>query len=310
MMVSVVFFAEAETLFFDSFESITLGDGCNSANGYIPGWAASGIAAVWNPITTPGGPDSHLYYVPDGNNIAYLNAGAWMSKTLGVTLTENTVYTLSVELGHRLDHYFPGCTIQLYAGGVLIAEDDDTVVPPAGEFATATISYSVSLEDDNLGQPLKIQFLTDGTQSVFDCVSLTTEPNTPPWIDIDIDIKPGSDKNPINLKSKGIIPVAILTTEEFDVSDIDIDTVLIGDRELGGVAVPVASKMEDIDGDGDIDILLKFSIQELVAGEAINEASIELEITGATDDGILIVGSDTVTVVPGSSKGKAKGKKK
>lgn len=42
----------------------------------------------------------------------------------------------------------------------------------------------------------------------------------PSTITVDIDIKPGSDPNSINLKSKGVIPVAILTTDDFDAADV------------------------------------------------------------------------------------------
>ena len=43
---------------------------------------------------------------------------------------------------------------------------------------------------------------------------------------VDLDIKPGSDSNPINLKSKRVIPTAILTTDGFDATGVDASTVL------------------------------------------------------------------------------------
>ena len=73
-----------------------------------------------------------------------------------------------------------------------------------------------------------------------------------------VDIKPDSDPNPINLKSKGVLPIAILTTDEFDVYDVDIDTLLFGDPLLldnGGTAVsPLRSAFEDVSGDGLLDL--------------------------------------------------------
>ena len=44
-------------------------------------------------------------------------------------------------------------------------------------------------------------------------------------IPISIDIKPGSDVNPINLGSKGTTPVAILGSETFDVTTVDVASV-------------------------------------------------------------------------------------
>jgi hypothetical protein len=46
-------------------------------------------------------------------------------------------------------------------------------------------------------------------------------PIGPDVIDVVTDIKPGDDPNDINLESKGNIPVAILTTEEFDAQLVD-----------------------------------------------------------------------------------------
>jgi hypothetical protein len=42
-----------------------------------------------------------------------------------------------------------------------------------------------------------------------------------------IDIKPGNDTNSINLKSKGLVPVAILTTEDFDALSVDAGSVFL-----------------------------------------------------------------------------------
>ena len=44
-----------------------------------------------------------------------------------------------------------------------------------------------------------------------------TIPLPPELMEIEIDIKPGSDRNSINPMSKGVIPVAILGSDEFDV---------------------------------------------------------------------------------------------
>ena len=50
-------------------------------------------------------------------------------------------------------------------------------------------------------------------------------------IPIPIDIKPGSDPNSINLKSKGIFPVAVLGSMDFDATQIDFSTVRFGSDE-------------------------------------------------------------------------------
>lgn len=78
--------------------------------------------------------------------------------------------------------------------------------------------------------------------------------------EVTIDIKPGSFPNTINLNSKGVVPVAILTTDNFDATKVDPRTVRFG-RE-GWEAKPVHHALEDVDNDGDVDMILHFRTQE------------------------------------------------
>ena len=108
-------------------------------------------------------------------------------------------------------------------------------------------------------------------------------------IEVTIDIKPGSDPNSINLKSKGVVPVAILTTEDFDASDVDPTTVVFAG------ATPVRWASCDVDGDGDMDLLLHFKTQEL---RELDAFSTEATLIGATLGGTAIQGTDSVNIVP------------
>ena len=105
-------------------------------------------------------------------------------------------------------------------------------------------------------------------------------------LDVDIDIKPGSDPNSINLKSKGIVPVAILTTEVFDATTVDPVTVLFAG------ASPLRWATEDVDLDGDIDLVFFFQVQELNLDEYSTEAMLE----GETFSGQGLLGVDTVKI--------------
>lgn len=111
-----------------------------------------------------------------------------------------------------------------------------------------------------------------------------------PKITVEIDIKPGSSTNPVNLKSRGRVPVAILNTEDYDVLQIDWATLRFGP----GGASPVHSSLEDVDGDGDLDMVVHFKTQE--TGITIDDATAGL--TGKLFDDTPIEGADAVTGVP------------
>ncbi|MHC4844259.1 MAG: hypothetical protein ACYTEE_10695 [Planctomycetota bacterium] len=124
---------------------------------------------------------------------------------------------------------------------------------------------------------------------------------------VTLDIKPTSCPNPLNTKSKGVLPVAILGSEDVNVLEI-IPTSI----ELGGVGAlrnayeDVASPASDTndcncttDGpDGFLDLTLKFKAQDIV--EAMCEANdgdiLPLLLTGELFDGTPIEGVDCVLI--------------
>jgi hypothetical protein len=108
-------------------------------------------------------------------------------------------------------------------------------------------------------------------------------------IPVSIDIKPGSYPNAINVRARGKVPVAVLTTGDFDASTLDVSTVQFGPDS----AQPVHYAQEDIDADGDGDLILHFKTQE--TGIACDDT--EATITGQTLDGIPIVGVDSIKTV-------------
>jgi hypothetical protein len=118
-------------------------------------------------------------------------------------------------------------------------------------------------------------------------------------IKVSIDIKPESCPNSVNVKDIGVLPVAVLGTEDFDI--LTIDPVSI---RLNGVA-PLRSSYEDVSTppDGRLDLVLKFNVQDIVSalGEVNDGDEIELTLTGTLDDGIPIEGEDCILII---SKGK------
>ncbi len=130
-------------------------------------------------------------------------------------------------------------------------------------------------------------------------------------LSVDIDIKPGSCPNPLNVKEKGIIPVAVLGSVDFDVLDIDFSTVLLeGVSPIArlhlpeDIAAPVPDPQDECDcgilgPDGFSDRVFHFDAQQIVAalGEVEDGDEISLSLTGRLMDGTEFVGSDCVLIL-------------
>jgi hypothetical protein len=109
--------------------------------------------------------------------------------------------------------------------------------------------------------------------------------------EVTIDVKPGCKCNLIILHRcccLGVIPVAIITTPDFDATTVDPHTV-----SFAGGALPKWSGAVDVDRDRDKDLLLLFKTREtdLTAGDT------EACLDGETFDGTAIHGCDSVQVI-------------
>jgi hypothetical protein len=116
-------------------------------------------------------------------------------------------------------------------------------------------------------------------------------------IPVDIDIKPGSDPNSINCRNKkGIVTIAILTTDDFDATTVDHTTVTFE----GALEAHVNKKTGeprrhegDVDGDGDLDLVFHFRFGDT----GLDCFSTEGTLVGETYDGIQVEGIDAVRMV-------------
>ena len=119
-------------------------------------------------------------------------------------------------------------------------------------------------------------------------------------LDPNILIKPGGDPNPINPMSQGVIPVAILGSDSFDVSDVDTSTLIFGPTVVLGdpcCASPIHRQLghfEDVNDDGFTDLVSHYRTQE--AGIAFGEIS--ASVTGTTIGGIPFEGCEYIVTVP------------
>jgi len=122
----------------------------------------------------------------------------------------------------------------------------------------------------------------------FSDIRINLAPPAPEVIELLIDIKPGGEQNSINLKSRGVVPVAVLTTDSICAEMIDPDTV-----EFAG-AIPEHWSFEDVDDDGDDDIIFHFRTQELDIDQNSTEATLTARLLTQEE----VFGTDEIRVVP------------
>jgi len=132
-------------------------------------------------------------------------------------------------------------------------------------------------------------------------------------IPVPVDIKPTSCPNPLNVTSKGVLPVAILGTADLDVTTIDPATVrLEGVAPLRWSYEDVATPYEPFLGkpldpyacneygpDGYLDLVFHFDTQAVAAalGPVSDGDVLMLMLTGNFFDGRAIAGEDVVKII-------------
>jgi len=203
----------------------------------------------------------------------------------------------------------PGSTVNIYAGAIGDGLYFGITVSPDEPNAVVTVYGTDFAVDGVTLDPIPDQVTFTGGSGT---LSVTYDDGTSadllfysdipiylaaPAIAVDIDIKPGSYPNSINLGSNGVIPVAILSTADFDATTVLPETV-----SLAGSGVAVRGKgnkllahEEDVNGDGLTDLVVKVETENLDPGTFQDGLA---TLTGQTSDGVQFEGSDEISIVP------------
>ena len=177
--------------------------------------------------------------------------------------------------------------------GVLIRECDGPRNPGIQGLGAVTMVgsklYIAEVSDPDPFTPPDIP----GTIFIVDPRNLTCNP--PLLLTVAIDIKPGSDPNSINLRSRGKIPVSILSGPTFDApASVDTTSLTFGRTGDKTSLAFCNGSPGDVNGDGFLDLICHFDTQET----GFQSGDTEGVLKGETFTGTPIIGTDSVRIVP------------
>jgi len=215
-----------------------------------------------------------------------------------------------------------------YSGIDLIDTDGDTVsdddwfnqeptASPSQDLASVLVAQQDTAVGPNFGSWSACNWGDQTLCTIWALLTLEKVTPPPPVIDVYVDIKPGSCPNPLNTGKKGVIPVAVLGTEDFDVTMIDPSTIEISIEGVEDGVAPLRWSYEDIatpfegelcdchelEEDGHMDLTLKFDAQEVVNTLELEDLAGDtnpLTITGnlmEEYDGTAFVGQDCMWIL-------------
>ncbi len=160
------------------FEDPVMGDGGWQFG--ATGWTETGAGGgVWNPGPGwTGYPDPESDQIPEGEQVGWVNGDSGgLTQVLAATLTADTQYTLTVQVGNSWYYTSGDYVIELLAGGSVLAsfgENAESNIPD-DTFALKTVTYDYDVADAGLvGQNLEIRlYITAGEEVDFDDVTLS-----------------------------------------------------------------------------------------------------------------------------------------
>jgi hypothetical protein len=257
-----------------SYQASVLVDEERGWVGLVGFMARNGLhTGMWNHFRIDAGPGEVCFWGEDVVRVGDYVPGDWCT------------------VGADLD--FASLTADLWLDGDCVAQG----VPIAPREFDDPIMGSVVLNkwgvatDDYLNYP----YLSWTNVVYFDDVAVWE--SAAGTLQVEISITPGGNPNSVNLKSKGVLPVAVFSSQSFDATDIDPETVTLAGA---GVAVKgehgkLMAHPEDVDGDGLLDMMLHFPVQELDPAEMQDGFAV---LRGTTYGGETFEGSDVIVLRP------------
>lgn len=218
----------------------------------------TGQIGTSDPLPAPAVPDVDFYYFDgtEGNIVTIDIDKAWKAAGGGRSLdTWIAILDKDLKVLRQIDD---ASSLDVDSARVFDARLDEVVLPVTGRYYVGVTSAPRQFQDGGTVAPFVNRTLANGTYTLI--ISGVTPPPSVQYITIDI--RPGTDgKAPINLKSKGNIPVALLSSKDFNAVKADRASIKFGPPNRSGTPGRCANEGEDVDGDGYADLVCHFDTQ-------------------------------------------------
>ncbi|MEO6666272.1 MAG: hypothetical protein ABIO65_05800 [Nitrospiria bacterium] len=166
---------------------------------------------------------------------------------------------------------------------------DNFLLPATGDYTVGVSSYPRHFKNGGTTVSTALLSASNGDYT------LVISGVSSPVLHINIDIKPGHDSSiaPINPKSKGKIPVALLGSADFNVRNVNVASLTFG-HTGDEASLSKCPGREDVNDDGVLDLVCHFENQLAVFAFTDEEGILK----GTLDDGRVFEGRGWLKVVP------------
>lgn len=257
--------------------------------------AAVGVPGTTETINTPRGSITVLASTDDVDFISfYARAGDVITLDVdnGIGGVQNVDTVLAVFDSNKKVLRMNNVAATLDSGSASVddARIDNFEAPVSGVYYVGVSSYPRFFLDGGL---------LDGTTGPSGDYTLVISGVSPSVQQISIEVKPGSrELAPINTKSKGKIPVALLSGNGFNAMDINPASLTFGSTGNESSLSKCNNGGEDVNGDGQLDLVCHFENQ----AAAFKAGDLEGIVRGTTRSGVAFEGRGYLKVIPARTK--------
>ena len=170
------------------------------------------------------------------------------------------------------------------------ARIDNFELPASGPYTVGVSSNPRNFLDGGILASNVLGLNSNGTYT------LVISGVSPSLLRIEVDIRPGngSESAPINARSKGNIPVALLSSSQFNAPEVDRKSLRFGARGNESSLLRCNKGDTDVNNDGKPDLVCHFDTQT----SAFAPGDIKGIVTGNLKDGRRFEGTGPIKIVP------------